>query len=573
MKLRLIAIATLIVTCATTAWAQLNIGTHETACDSLTNTFLCSIPEDLYGYDYTATVQYEGASNLKIDGKSIEGGFTFDNVRGGHKWNLTGTDVTGKPINAYITFTFIPIVEINGVVDKIEFHIGQVRVLTPQKNITSACKVKFRGAASNSSKIEKHNYRLKFIDETGEKVDIKVFDDLRNDNNWILDAGTLDRMRIRNRVLTDLWIDIAAKPYYSDIEPKALNASRGHIVEVFSNGEYQGLYNMCEPIDRKQMKLQKYDEQTGEIHGQLWKSANRSTTTRMAEAKPYNNKTDNWASFEVEYPDFDEVSPTDFKPLYDVVKFVAESSDEEFALHAHEYLDVPVLIDYYIFLQTVLAYDNQGKNMYWAIYDQASDKKVTPAIWDFDTSLGQSWKPYEYHPAYLTFDYDIYKSSNVDMFIKRFVKWNVNGFVDKARERYRELRKGELDATKIQQRFSYYMDVLTESGTVGREQSRWKYPSDLSAVPLDLAKEQAFINDWLVKRIKWLDEAYFADHRTGDANNDGVVDVADLNIVISHILGEVTIPDIYSYKLDVTGDMAIDIADVNSIINIILNAQ
>lgn len=573
MKLRLIAIVTLMIAYATTAWAQLTIGTHETVRDSLTNTFLCSIPEDLYGYEYTATVQYEGASNLKIDGKSIDGSFTFENVRGGHKWNITGTDITGQPINTYITFTFIPIVEIIGEVDKIEFHLDRVRVLTPQKNITSACKVKFRGSASNSSKIEKHNYRLKFVDDMGEKVDIKVFDDLRNDNNWILDAGTLDRMRIRNRVLTDLWIDIATKPYYSDIEPKALNASRGHIVEVFRNGEYQGLYNMCEPIDRKQMKLQKYDEQAGEIHGQLWKSANRSTTTRMAEAKPYNNKTNTWASFEVEYPDFDEVNPTDFKPLYDVVKFVAESSDEEFAQHAHEFLDVPVLIDYFIFLQAVLAYDNLGKNLYWAIYDQASDKKVTPAIWDLDTSLGQSWKPYEYHPAYLTIDYDIYKSANTDMFVKRFVKWNVNGFVDKARERYCELRKGELDATKIQQRFSYYMDVLTESGTVDREQTRWKNPADLSAVPLDLAKEQAFINDWLVKRIKWLDDAYFADHLAGDANDDGVVDVADLNLVISHILGEETIPEIYSYKLDVTGDMAIDIADVNSIINIILNAQ
>ena len=32
------------------------------------------------------------------------------------------------------------------------------------------------------------------------------------------------------------------------------------MVEVLLNGEYAGIYNMCEPIDRKQMKLKRYDD-------------------------------------------------------------------------------------------------------------------------------------------------------------------------------------------------------------------------------------------------------------------------------------------------------------------------
>ena len=43
--------------------------------------------------------------------------------------------------------------------------------------------------------------------------------------------------------------------------------------------------------------------------------------------------------------------------------------DEIFKKEVSEYFDIPVLIDYQIFLEVLKPIDNCGKNMYWGIYD------------------------------------------------------------------------------------------------------------------------------------------------------------------------------------------------------------
>lgn len=52
----------------------------------------------------------------------------------------------------------------------------------------------------------------------------------------------------------------------------------------------------------------------------------------------------------------------------------------------------------------------------------------------------------------------------------------------------------------------------------------------------------------------------------GDLNGDGVVDVADVNMVINMMLGKIAV----TVQGDVTGDRKVDVADVNAVINIML---
>ena len=108
------------------------------------------------------------------------------------------------------------------------------------------------------------HYKIKFDDNHS-------FFGLRNDNKWILDAGQADIFRLRNRIATELWNDFATKPYYINEQPKALSGVRGEVVEVYLNDEYRGIYCFTECMDRKQLKLKKFD-QDGTIHGTLWKS-------------------------------------------------------------------------------------------------------------------------------------------------------------------------------------------------------------------------------------------------------------------------------------------------------------
>ena len=111
----------------------------------------------------------------------------------------------------------------------------------------------------------------------------------------------------------------------------------------------------------------------------------------MAEFKQYvayNNNIPNYSTFVVEYPEFEDVHPTHHEDLYNAVKFVATSDVDSYNAHAHEYFDMPVLIDYAIFIQFLISVDNGVNNIYWAIYDREQDKRLTLAAWDLDWSLG-----------------------------------------------------------------------------------------------------------------------------------------------------------------------------------------
>lgn len=573
MPKRYILIIALLITCGHDSMAQLTVDSRMTVRDSLTDTHLCSIPESHFGHDLTVSqVGFNGIENVAINGIDASSGFTFSAIDGTKTWTVTATLPDGKKASTKLQFTFLPIVEINSVVEKNVYNTGTVTVLLPDEDIVSPARVKYRGSATNSHVYLKRNYHIKFQDEEGNKMDYKFFDGLRSDNSWLLDAGTLDHMRVRNRVLTDLWLDMASKPYYSDIEPKALNASRGKMVEVFRNGEYQGIYNMCEAMDRKQLKLAKTDEATGEIHGQLWKAGQRTSTTRMATAPQYDNFMETWSGFETQYPDFDDLCPTDYSTLHDAVNFVANSTDEEFATHAHEYLDEPVLRDIAILLQVIFAYDNMGKNTYWATRDRNDGPMITPVVWDLDTSLGQSWHNNEYHPSYLKPDLDVFTySSNTDVYLKRLIKWDVDSFSTLSGQRYRDLRKGLLSTDSILSRFASCIDMLRHAGAAQREEARWVRCSDLYGRSINFDAELSFITQWLTQRMQWLDEHYYNESPAGDVDGNGLVDISDANILISYLLyKKQLIPEIYTYRLDAKRDMSIDISDMNVVINKIL---
>ncbi len=151
-----------------------------------------------------------------------------------------------------------------------------------------------------------------------------------------------------------------------------------------------GIYFLTECMDREQLKLKKYNKETGEIRGGLWKAVGWGNTMVWS-CESYDNHSETWGEFEVKYPELDDVPETDYNTLYNAINFVVNSNDADFISHVNEYFDMPVVIDYYIFLYVLNAYDSRGKNMYWAVYDKTKDKKITIGVWDLDNSIGQRW--------------------------------------------------------------------------------------------------------------------------------------------------------------------------------------
>ena len=391
----------------------------------------------------------------------------------------------------------LPIIKLTGDFGY-DYQDGIVSIIYPdgssQDSLTA--QIKWRGATTNAEGKHKRNYKIKFSED-------HRFFGLRNDNNWILDAGQADVFRLRNLIATELWNDFAKKPYYIDKEPDALSGVRGKVVEVYLNDEYRGIYSFTENMDRKQMKLKKFDK-NGLIRGVLWKSKGYGCSTMNYVPKIYNNKKPTMDVFEAKYPDLEDLESTDYHTLWNAIDFVVNSNNTDFKKHVNEYFDIPVVIDYYLFVTLLNALDNEGKNMYWAVYDQTKNKMITPAVWDLDISMGAK-SALQYNEDFISPEFN---SGDVLNLITRLKNLNVDNFNNRVRSRYAELRKTVFSIDSLQKRYKYYYNLLKASGAAEREAEKWSMDSDIFGEIIDFDSEIQYIKNWITHRIIYLDKMF-----------------------------------------------------------------
>ena len=494
-----------------TSYAQFKINGKSVVYDKLSNSYMTSIPEEMFGKDYAAIITLDTDSawnNLSIENTKIENSFVFKEIEGNKEYTLKAKKGQ-QDINTKITFTFLPIINLKGTFDY-NYSNGKLSLLTPEETepITTLLKAKWRGGSTNTVDKHKRNYKIKTLNEKGKKQEISLLG-MREDNNWILDAGQVDLFRLRNRIATEIWNEFASKPYYASKEPKAKSGVAGKVVEVILNNEYRGIYSLTEAMDRKELKLKKYDDINQEFHGLLWKVSSWDKAQFQDIAEDYDNTKETWHAFETKYPDFEDVNPTDYSPLYNAINFVVNSNDETFKKEITEYFDVPVLIDYQIFLEVLKPIDNCGKNMYWGIYDVARDKKLTLAIWDLDASVGQDWHcSAPLHPDYVSPDTELGIKEAFNLYT-RLSTLNVDNYNQKVSDRYHELRKTYFSEENLISKYQGYYNMLVKSGAANREETKWSEDSDIGGYPLNFKEEIEYIKNWITKRLNYLDTTQF----------------------------------------------------------------
>ena len=491
-------IITLLLLMPMASWSQIVICNHEAAYDKENDVWLATIPETLFGQDDTLMVN----GNKQV----------FHHICADSIYTITETDqngralfdVTGKEKKVHIQFTFLPIITLRGDFGY-DYQEATVTISDPDapKDTTYTANIKWRGGTTNAENKHKRNYKIKFNDN------VQLFG-MRTDNNWMLDAGQADVFRMRNRIAMDLWNDMARKPYYADEKPNARNGVSGRMVELYVNNEYMGIYNLSEFMDRKQMKLKKVDELTGQIHGCMYKGINWDHTQMFYEIPEYDNTKETLYGFEVEYPELNDCDTTEWAPLVKAINFAAVHDEKGFMMHANDYFDLTVMIDYSIFNSIVNAIDNSGKNMFWAVYDKTISQRLTPAPWDLDATFGQRWggtlvggEVDITSPAYMT-DVDV-------MAFFYLYKTNLDGFNDQINTRYRELHQpgGVLSTDSIIGRFTYYYNLIKKSGAARRETQKWSGDSDVWGEIIDFDKEYDYICNWVTEHMRIIDETTF----------------------------------------------------------------
>jgi hypothetical protein len=472
--------------------------------DSITRTDSIILFDTIYRMD---TLTWKA---MQIDDDSIAlcgDSITFRALQANKKHRVRAILSNDTHADFFVQFTNLPLVVLEGDFGY-NYASGNVHLYLPDTTVAienMPAKIKWRGGSTNNANRHKRNYTIKFVDQNQKKQPRQFFN-LRTHNQWILNAGQIDLSRCRNQIAHELWQDIARPPYYIDQAPEAITNVRGRFVEVLLNNEYRGLYSMTENVDQAQMQVKEYDDERGIIHGQLWKADNWDGTS-MHDLQLYNNRKETYRGFETKYPDFEDVNPTDYSTLYNAIKFVLNSSDEDFAQHLGSYFDIPVLIDYYIFINFLVALDNNGKNMFWACYDKQEDPKLTIGAWDLDCTVGQNYTCTDPHPDHFGPEVDMRASSMLNV-LERMRQHPM--YLDSIHHRYWQLRETHLHVDSLIARYENYFLLFERGGADYREEQRWSGDTDVAGLTLDLQEELAFIKDWIVRRLEFLDNGEFA---------------------------------------------------------------
>ena len=544
------------------AAVKLTINASPAFCDSAASTLLVSVPQEWFGTTQAAVVQgVDGCQVVSIDGVSLDddGEFTFEDIAGSKSWTVQCSD--GKEYT--MQFTYLPIVGLEGDFGY-DYAAGTVVLAEPGQSASEVmtANIKWRGYTTNAPDKHKRNYSIKFIDANGEKQNRKLMN-MRRDNHWILDAGQPDMARVRNRIATELWLDMAREPYYYEQAPDVLTGVRGEVVEVFLGSEYRGIYSLTEAMDRKQLQLVKHDTINNVFHGGLWKTDEFNPQTGFRFTVPFNDSLPDYCSFVVKYPEFDEVFPTSYQVLYNAIHAMEVSETiGTYNIVVDFYFDMPVVIDYTIFYLTLNANDNSARNIYWLCYDRAVDKRLSLAVWDLDASVGQTWSPMDWRPPLTA--YDFFKLPYNWLFKMLF--HNKCKYRQAFLNRYDELRTTWLSTESLVNRYSSAIDRLIDCGAATREEQRWNGDSDLFGHPLNFVEEKEYITEWFTKRMPLLD--VWMHHHICDVNNDGVVTAADITRLYDNLLfGEEAD---YNEHLDTNFDGVITAADITNIYDVLL---
>ena len=402
---------------------------------------------------------------------------------------------SANPFKLY--FTSLPIISIkttNRIVN--EPKVSANFTYSDDKQVlTSIIGIELRGGFTRG--YPKKTYDLEFWeDEKGENTRDVQFGNLREDDDLILDGLYNEPIRLRSFISHKLWLRLHSL-YYQDDEPNAKAGADVKYAEMFLNGRYNGIYNLSEQVDRKQLKLKKFKK--GNIKGELYKGdswGGRFVRGRViggspivfSKLIPFNNNSRFWGGYQMRYPKSEDT--TNWQNLYNFVNFVINSKDSEFIDNIWSKFNYDNYLDYFIFLNLLKATDNTGKNIYLAKYKVDEPYYYVP--WDLDGVFGREWRGRK----------ETYVGILTNGFHRRVIKLNPNNYLGTISEKWVGYRKTILNKDTIFEAIRNQYQFLSENKIYEREAIVYRNYNFNQ-------KELSYMLDWIEKRLSLLD-VYFA---------------------------------------------------------------
>jgi len=344
--------------------------------------------------------------------------------------------------------------------------------------------IEWRG--NSALKYPKKSYDLEiWMDTISKESKDLTLGGLREDDDWILNSIYNEPIKLRSYFSNKLWLELSQSRGKDSLHKGKAGIDVAY-VEVFLNDDYQGLYLLSEQVDRKQLDLKKFQNDT--VRGELFKGGSYAVGSSFSGVKTFNNAFPHWDGFEMEYPYEDYTAHWD--NLYEFVDFVVNGDDKTFAEDIASRLDLDNAVDYYIFINVLRATDNMGKNYFLARNDATTPYYFVP--WDLDGVLGCIMDGKR-----ISTTNDILSNGLFD----RLLADNPADYRKKLTERWKELRTGSLETEKLTTNIRAIYEGLESNGLYERDGQVW--PMEVPA-----ADHLEYLLKWLNDRLTYLD-GYF----------------------------------------------------------------
>lgn len=323
--------------------------------------------------------------------------------------------------------------------------IMSFRYISKTKDISGYCKTKAQGSSSMSYPKKNQTVKLYADAECTEKLKVD-FKGWGEQNKFCFKANWIDLTHARNIVSARLWGHVVkSRASYADI-PELLRTSPnqgavdGFPVKVYAGGVYQGRYTINIPKDAWMANMDSGLDTHCILCGENYVSG-------CFRAEALIDGSD-WTD------EVHETVPAVIKTRWnDAIRFVMNSTDEEFVSGIGNYFDVDSLIDYYLFGLASCGLDAFGKNQ---LYMTTDGLKWYATMYDMDSTWGLWWDGSYFVPSdYARSEYEDFKNGAGNLLYIRLETL----FIEQLRARWAELRRGSLAVDNIINRFERFTDI------------------------------------------------------------------------------------------------------------------
>lgn len=310
--------------------------------------------------------------------------------------------------------------------------------------------IKYRGASSYS-KFDKKQYRIKFYKNKKDSVKKVSLAGMGANSEWVLNGPYLDKTLIRNKLVYDL--------------ARELNgwAPDTRFVELFVDGEYQGVYLAVEPVTNGESRLRL--SEFGLLSGETAYVVNRDRIDTGSEEMETWGKTEGYTynALYIRYPSKNKITEKQKEYIkndiseFEQVLYGKNFSDNRIGYQA--YIDMDNWVDYFIINEFAMNYDAGNLSTY--VYKELGGK-LQLAVWDFNNGFDN----YQWFRTETDALHTVENS-----WFKRL--WQDKTFREHVCERYRQLRKTTLSDEHIYDKIASYQEELGEA--VDRNFKVWGY--------------------------------------------------------------------------------------------------